>query len=86
MLQAVTLYCLNFYSIIFFVKLFSQFGIPNSRLRYYLLAKRKPLQFCFAMQDEVKLEPSRSFLLVPLSIFIIFSYYLMQFVVVQIEK
>ena len=23
----------------------SQFGIPNSRLRYYLLAKRKPLQF-----------------------------------------
>ncbi|EFN87251.1 tRNA (cytosine(38)-C(5))-methyltransferase isoform X2 [Harpegnathos saltator] len=25
----------------------SQFGIPNSRRRYYLLAKRKDLKFCF---------------------------------------
>lgn len=31
----------------------TQFGIPNSRLRYYLLAKRKPRQFCFAVQDEI---------------------------------
>lgn len=29
----------------------SQFGIPNSRLRYYLLAKRKPLQFCFDTEN-----------------------------------
>jgi tRNA (cytosine38-C5)-methyltransferase len=28
----------------------SQFGIPNSRMRYYLLAKRKPLKFSFETQ------------------------------------
>lgn len=28
-----------------------QFGIPNSRLRYYLLAKRRPLEFCFQVQN-----------------------------------
>jgi len=31
----------------------TQLGIPNSRLRYYLLAKKKPLQFCFPTCDEV---------------------------------
>lgn len=31
----------------------TQFGIPNSRLRYYLLAKKKPLQFCFSTRDEM---------------------------------
>ena len=30
----------------------TQFGIPNSRLRYYLLAKLKPLQFTFATSDK----------------------------------
>ncbi|CAH3031200.1 unnamed protein product [Pocillopora meandrina] len=30
-----------------------QFGIPNSRLRYYLLAKRKPLRFCFPTRNEI---------------------------------
>ena len=30
-----------------------QFGIPNSRLRYYLLAKKKPLQFFFSTRDKV---------------------------------
>ena len=29
------------------------FGIPNSRLRYYLLAKRRPLRFCFPTRNEV---------------------------------
>ncbi|KAK6643181.1 hypothetical protein RUM43_004684 [Polyplax serrata] len=29
----------------------TQFGIPNSRLRYYLLAKRKPLFFCFKTEN-----------------------------------
>lgn len=37
----------------------SQFGIPNSRLRYYLLAKRKPLQFVLQLyQDGLSGEPS----------------------------
>ena len=31
----------------------TQFGIPNSRLRYYLLAKKKPLEFCFSTKSEV---------------------------------
>lgn len=31
----------------------TQLGIPNSRLRYYLLAKKKPLQFHFVTQDEI---------------------------------
>ncbi|XP_020621439.1 tRNA (cytosine-5-)-methyltransferase-like isoform X2 [Orbicella faveolata] len=31
----------------------TQLGIPNSRLRYYLLAKKKPLQFHFATRDEI---------------------------------
>ncbi|XP_078366241.1 tRNA (cytosine(38)-C(5))-methyltransferase-like isoform X2 [Oculina patagonica] len=31
----------------------SQFEIPNSRLRYYLLAKKKPLQFHFPTSDEI---------------------------------
>uniref|UniRef100_K1PTQ7 tRNA (cytosine(38)-C(5))-methyltransferase n=1 Tax=Magallana gigas TaxID=29159 RepID=K1PTQ7_MAGGI len=30
-----------------------QFGIPNSRLRYYLIAKRSPLKFSFANTTEV---------------------------------
>ncbi|XP_022790094.1 tRNA (cytosine(38)-C(5))-methyltransferase-like [Stylophora pistillata] len=30
-----------------------QFGIPNSRLRYYLLAKKKPLRFCFPTSVEI---------------------------------
>ncbi|XP_064634816.1 tRNA (cytosine(38)-C(5))-methyltransferase-like [Lineus longissimus] len=30
-----------------------QFGIPNARLRYYFLAKRKPLSFSFTAKDEV---------------------------------
>jgi tRNA (cytosine38-C5)-methyltransferase len=30
-----------------------QFGIPNSRLRYYLLGKRAPLKFCFKSQSEL---------------------------------
>nr|QVX32596.1 DNMT2 [Platynereis dumerilii] len=30
-----------------------QFGVPNSRLRYYLLAKRKELAFSFPMSDEI---------------------------------
>ncbi|KAK3907873.1 tRNA (cytosine-5-)-methyltransferase [Frankliniella fusca] len=33
-----------------------QFGIPNSRLRYYLLAKRLPLKFCFQVEDSVMTE------------------------------
>ena len=37
----------------------SQFGIPNSRLRYYLLAKRKPLQFTLQLHQEgLNSEPS----------------------------
>lgn len=36
----------------------TQFGIPNSRLRYYLLAKLKPLQFPFRTTDQ----PSTSLL------------------------
>ena len=31
-----------------------QFGIPNSRLRYYLLAKLSPRRFPFATSSEVK--------------------------------
>ncbi|KAI0693653.1 S-adenosyl-L-methionine-dependent methyltransferase [Cytidiella melzeri] len=31
-----------------------QFGIPNSRLRYYLLAKKRPLQFSDGMEDVVR--------------------------------
>jgi len=31
----------------------TQFGIPNSRLRYYLLAKQRPLLFCFEMSRQV---------------------------------
>lgn len=31
----------------------TQFGIPNSRLRYYLLAKLKPLVFTFITSDKV---------------------------------
>jgi len=31
-----------------------QLGVPNSRLRYYLLAKLKPLPFCFEISDQVK--------------------------------
>jgi len=31
----------------------TQFGIPNSRLRYYLLAKQRPLSFCFETTQEV---------------------------------
>lgn len=30
-----------------------QFGIPNSRLRYYLLAKKKPERFCFQVKDAI---------------------------------
>ena len=30
----------------------NQFGIPNSRLRFYLLAKRKPLQFSLNLNQE----------------------------------
>lgn len=30
-----------------------QFGIPNSRLRYYLIAKRAPLKFCFKTSDKI---------------------------------
>lgn len=30
----------------------NQFGIPNSRLRYYLLAKKKPLEFSFLFRKE----------------------------------
>ncbi|KAI8503900.1 tRNA (cytosine-5-)-methyltransferase [Branchiostoma belcheri] len=39
----------------------NQFGIPNSRLRYFLLAKRKPLTFAFEQQSEMMKEmPSNS--------------------------
>lgn len=31
-----------------------QFGIPNSRLRYYLLAKKEPSRFPDAVEDAVK--------------------------------
>jgi len=31
----------------------TQFGIPNSRLRYYLLAKQRPLSFCFETIQQV---------------------------------
>lgn len=31
----------------------TQFGIPNSRLRYYLLAKQRPLSFCFETSQQV---------------------------------
>eukprot|EP00058_Branchiostoma_floridae_P007507 XP_002592995.1 hypothetical protein BRAFLDRAFT_275730 [Branchiostoma floridae] len=34
----------------------NQFGIPNSRLRYFLLAKRKPLTFVFEHQTEIMKE------------------------------
>lgn len=34
----------------------TQFGIPNSRLRYYLLAKRLPLKFCFKTEDTMMTE------------------------------
>ncbi|XP_048780762.1 tRNA (cytosine(38)-C(5))-methyltransferase-like isoform X2 [Ostrea edulis] len=30
-----------------------QFGIPNSRLRYYLIAKKAPLKFCFENSSEI---------------------------------
>lgn len=30
-----------------------QFSIPNSRLRYYLIAVRNPLQFCFKTESSV---------------------------------
>ncbi|XP_022325710.2 tRNA (cytosine(38)-C(5))-methyltransferase-like isoform X2 [Crassostrea virginica] len=30
-----------------------QFGIPNSRLRYYLIARRGPLEFCFETTSEI---------------------------------
>lgn len=30
----------------------NQFGVPNSRLRYYLLAKKKPLQFAFLFHED----------------------------------
>ncbi|KAL0278289.1 UNVERIFIED_CONTAM: hypothetical protein PYX00_000147 [Menopon gallinae] len=33
-----------------------QFSIPNSRLRYYLLAKREPSQFCFSTMNDIMLE------------------------------
>ncbi|KAK7080674.1 tRNA (cytosine-5-)-methyltransferase [Halocaridina rubra] len=32
----------------------TQFGIPNSRLRYYLLAKLQPASFCFTVSNELK--------------------------------
>jgi len=31
----------------------TQFGIPNSRFRYYLLAKQRSLFFCFETRQEV---------------------------------
>ncbi|GAB1598331.1 tRNA (cytosine(38)-C(5))-methyltransferase-like [Argonauta hians] len=31
-----------------------QFGIPNSRSRYYLIAKRHPKEFCFKLTDHVQ--------------------------------
>ena len=34
----------------------NQFGIPNSRLRFYLLAKRKPLQFSLNLSEEDRTE------------------------------
>nr|XP_053628496.1 tRNA (cytosine(38)-C(5))-methyltransferase-like isoform X1 [Cherax quadricarinatus] len=34
----------------------TQFGVPNSRLRYYLLAKQKPASFCFNLSDSVQNE------------------------------
>ena len=30
----------------------SQFGVPNSRLRYYLLAKKRPLEFCMSPAEQ----------------------------------
>ncbi|XP_060086388.1 tRNA (cytosine(38)-C(5))-methyltransferase-like [Ylistrum balloti] len=30
-----------------------QFGIPNSRLRYYLIAKKAPLKFCFNTSEKI---------------------------------
>lgn len=33
-----------------------QLGIPNSRLRYYLLAKKAPLEFCFTISDSILME------------------------------
>ena len=30
----------------------SQFRVPNSRLRYYLLAKKRPLEFCMSPVEQ----------------------------------
>ncbi|KAL3841496.1 hypothetical protein ACJMK2_019632 [Sinanodonta woodiana] len=30
-----------------------QMGIPNARLRYYLIAKKRPNSFCFSIKDQV---------------------------------
>ena len=35
----------------------SQFGVPNSRLRYYLLAKRKPLKFSLSSAEQPIRDP-----------------------------
>lgn len=37
----------------------TQFGIPNSRLRYYLLAKQRPLSFCFETRQQVMADVPR---------------------------
>ncbi|KAG7155362.1 tRNA (cytosine(38)-C(5))-methyltransferase-like isoform X2 [Homarus americanus] len=34
----------------------TQLGVPNSRLRYYMLAKQKPATFCFTLSDKVQEE------------------------------
>nr|XP_045582946.1 tRNA (cytosine(38)-C(5))-methyltransferase-like [Procambarus clarkii]XP_045582947.1 tRNA (cytosine(38)-C(5))-methyltransferase-like [Procambarus clarkii] len=34
----------------------TQLGVPNSRLRYYLLAKQKPASFCFNLSNKVQNE------------------------------
>lgn len=53
------------------------FGICNSRLRYYLLAKKKPLEFAIPLQNDIV-----SYLEINLTKFIIFkiAYLLLNFV------
>ena len=44
-----------------------QFGIPNSRLRYYLLAKRSPLDFIFQLKGQLLRDPSPLLAITPVS-------------------
>ncbi|XP_043479236.1 tRNA (cytosine(38)-C(5))-methyltransferase [Leptopilina heterotoma] len=44
-----------------------QFGVPNSRQRYYLLAKRKDLNFCFKNQSLINSLPDEFHKILPTS-------------------